>query len=84
MDALFVEALFIKHYLAENGYQLGNFEKYLLASLENDDLSGASSLFKQVDKDIIYSTYTMVIGVNEGKKPWLSCCGRSMPIWIKA
>lgn len=67
MEALFLEALFIKHYL--NGYPLGNFEQYLLASLEGDDLSGASCLFKQVDKDIVYSIYAMVIGVNEGQVP---------------
>jgi len=66
MDALFVEALFIKYYLAENGYNLGNFERYLLASLDMDDLNSASTLFKKVDKGIIYSTYGMIIAVNEG------------------
>ena len=69
MDALLVEALFVKYYLVENGYQIGNFEKYLLASLEADDLIGASSLYKQVDQYIIYSTYSMVIRVNEGEIP---------------
>ena len=52
MDALYIEAMFIRDYLKPNEFKLTNYEEYLLNSLNNDGLSSASAFFKSIELDL--------------------------------
>jgi hypothetical protein len=53
LDALRIEAEFIKHYL--NGrYELSRFEEYILTSFENNNLNSASVMIKQENMNMFF------------------------------
>ncbi len=57
MDALFIEALFIRDFLSPRYKNLTAFEQYVLASLEKDNLASVATSFMAVDMDLTYDLY---------------------------
>jgi hypothetical protein len=57
MDALFIEALFIRDFLSPRYKNLTVFEQYVLASLEKDNLASVAVVFMAVDMDLTYDLY---------------------------
>ncbi len=57
MDALFIEALFVRDFLQPRYKNLTPFERYVLESLEKDNLASVAALFMAEDMDLIYSLY---------------------------
>lgn len=69
MDALFIEALFIRDYLAPRYKDLTAFEQYVLASLENDNLASVALVFMAVDMSLTYRFY----GIGKELDSGMSC-----------
>jgi hypothetical protein len=67
MDALYVEAQFIKQCILDSDYEMTKLESFIVSSLDKDDLSGASVLLFGVDKNIVYDLYTKRRRVADGK-----------------
>jgi tetratricopeptide (TPR) repeat protein len=59
MDALHVEAMFIRDYIVPGGYQLGAFESALLKSNTNDNLSMYSYFVMGTDMNLVYKLYML-------------------------
>lgn len=57
MDALFIEALFVRDFLSPQYKNLTPFEQYVLESLEKDNLSSVAMAFMAADMDLTYSLY---------------------------
>jgi len=57
MDAMYMEAEFIRDVSKPKGWKLSPFESYLLESLAKDNLASASTAFQSVDMDFIYTFY---------------------------
>lgn len=59
MDALFIEALFVRDFLSPRYKNLTAFERYVLESLEKDNLASVAAVFMSVDMDLTYSLYEL-------------------------
>ncbi len=59
MDAIFIEALFIRDFLRPRYKDLTGFERYVLASLEKDNLASVASIFLETDMDLTYDLYEL-------------------------
>jgi hypothetical protein len=57
MDAMYLEAQFIRDVSKPKGWKLSPFETYLLESLAKDDLASASTVFQSIDMDFVYTFY---------------------------
>jgi hypothetical protein len=67
MDAIRIEAEFIKYYLYGK-YRLSKFEEYILTSLEFDNLESASIMILKESRDIFLNFYEMEIDYFDGQK----------------
>jgi hypothetical protein len=59
MDSLFIEALFIRDFLAPRYKDITDFERYVLTSLENDNLASVALVFMKEDMDLTYDLYKL-------------------------
>ncbi|MCL2721279.1 MAG: hypothetical protein FWD47_08070 [Treponema sp.] len=66
MDALRIEAEFIKHYL-QGKYNLSQFELYILTSLESDNLNSASMMIHREHREIFLYFYDLEESYFENK-----------------
>ncbi len=66
MDALFIEALFIRDFLAPRYKDLTDFERYVLASMEKDNLASVALVFMQEDMDLTYDLYDLGKKLDKG------------------
>lgn len=62
MDAAYIEALFIRDILITNKIPLTRYEKFLVNSLEKDNLAAFSVGFKAVDMNMVYN----LVGLSRG------------------
>ncbi len=54
MDAAYLEAMFLRDIARPHGWKLSPFERYLLESLERDDLASYSTTFLATDMAFVY------------------------------
>ena len=66
MDSLFIEAIFIRDFLAPRYKNLTNFERYVLTSLEKDNLASIALVFMKEDMDLIYDLYALGNKLDKG------------------
>ncbi len=66
MDALFIEAIFIRDFLAPRYKNLTNFERYVLASLEKDNLASVALVFMKEEMDLTYNLYGLGKKLDKG------------------
>ncbi|MCL2808478.1 MAG: hypothetical protein FWD24_00270 [Treponema sp.] len=66
MDALRIEAEFIKYYLYGK-FNLSQFEQYILASFEGDNLNSASMMIQREHRDIFMYFYDLEIKYFNGE-----------------
>lgn len=66
MDSLFIEALFIRDFLVPRYKNLTDFERYVLASLEKDNLASVALVFMEEDMDLTYDLYKLGKKLDKG------------------
>jgi hypothetical protein len=66
MDSLFIEALFIQDFLAPRYKDLTDFERYVLTSLENDNLASVALVFMKEDMGLTYDLYKLGKRLDKG------------------
>ena len=66
MDSLFIEAIFIRDFLAPRYKNLTNFERYVLTSLEKDNLASVALVFMKEDMDLTYDLYDLGKKLDKG------------------
>ena len=67
MDALYIQALFVRDYVQPNYPEIGGFERFLADSLAYENMASSAMFILGVDQDIVYGLKAMEADIRTKK-----------------